>query len=75
MRRHVQIMDIFKNVTTSSPSKNYHTLNLSFVGAAPHKEPRKTMRRGVLMSMLQKSAQTLPLWIGKPGEELVSLLY
>lgn len=31
--------------------------------------PRKTMRRGVLMSMLQKSAQTLPLWIGKPGEK------
>lgn len=30
--------------------------------------PRKTIRRGVLMSMLLKSAQTLPLWIGKPGE-------
>ncbi|XP_002730459.1 SAGA-associated factor 29-like [Saccoglossus kowalevskii] len=30
--------------------------------------PRKTMRRGVLMTMLQQSALTLPLWIGKPGE-------
>lgn len=31
--------------------------------------PRKSMRRGVLMTLLQKSAQTLPLWIGKPNEE------
>ncbi|KAF4116275.1 SAGA-associated factor 29 isoform X1 [Onychostoma macrolepis] len=30
--------------------------------------PRKTMRRGVLMTLLQQSAMTLPLWIGKPGE-------
>ncbi|ELK34138.1 SAGA-associated factor 29 like protein [Myotis davidii] len=29
--------------------------------------PRKTMRRGVLMTLLQQSAMTLPLWIGKPG--------
>ena len=35
--------------------------------------PRKSMRRGVLMSLLQKSAQTLPLWIGKPNEKLPSL--
>uniref|UniRef100_A0A8C3QR46 SAGA complex associated factor 29 n=1 Tax=Cyanoderma ruficeps TaxID=181631 RepID=A0A8C3QR46_9PASS len=28
--------------------------------------PRKTMRRGVLMTLLQQSAMTLPLWIGKP---------
>lgn len=26
------------------------------------------MRRGVLMTLLQQSAMTLPLWIGKPGE-------
>ncbi|XP_071946493.1 SAGA-associated factor 29-like [Antedon mediterranea] len=30
--------------------------------------PRKTMRRGVLMTMLQQSALLLPLWVGKPGE-------
>ncbi|XP_071790492.1 SAGA-associated factor 29-like [Asterias amurensis] len=30
--------------------------------------PRKTMRRGVLMTMLQQAALTLPLWIGRPGE-------
>ena len=35
--------------------------------------PRKSMRRGVLMSLLQKSAQTLPLWIGKPNEKLPPL--
>ncbi|KAG7266454.1 hypothetical protein CRUP_029413 [Coryphaenoides rupestris] len=40
--------------------------------------PRKTMRRGVLMTLLQQSAMTLPLWIGKPGEskdQLVLALY
>ncbi|XP_068033883.1 SAGA-associated factor 29 [Anomalospiza imberbis] len=31
--------------------------------------PRKTMRRGVLMTLLQQSAMTLPAWIGKPGEK------
>nr|XP_002131731.1 SAGA-associated factor 29-like [Ciona intestinalis]XP_002131736.1 SAGA-associated factor 29-like [Ciona intestinalis]XP_026691831.1 SAGA-associated factor 29-like [Ciona intestinalis] len=36
-------------------------------------QPRKSMRRGVLMSMLQKSAQTLPLWIGKPNEKVPPL--
>ena len=36
-------------------------------------QPRKNMRRGVLMSMLQKAAQTLPLWIGKPSESIPSL--
>ncbi|KAK2145827.1 hypothetical protein LSH36_655g01052 [Paralvinella palmiformis] len=30
--------------------------------------PKQIMRRGVLMSMLQQNALTLPLWIGKPGE-------
>lgn len=30
--------------------------------------PRKTMRRGVLMTMLQQAALTLPLWIGRTGE-------
>ncbi|KAF6127124.1 SAGA complex associated factor 29 [Phyllostomus discolor] len=33
--------------------------------------PRKTMRRGVLMTLLQQSAMTLPLWIGKPGDKAV----
>lgn len=36
--------------------------------------PRKTMRRGVLMTLLQQSAMTLPLWIGKPGERYLSFL-
>ncbi|XP_030781508.1 SAGA-associated factor 29-like [Rhinopithecus roxellana] len=27
------------------------------------------MRRGVLMTLLQQSAMTLPLWIGKPGDK------
>uniref|UniRef100_A0A2K5EA41 SGF29 C-terminal domain-containing protein n=1 Tax=Aotus nancymaae TaxID=37293 RepID=A0A2K5EA41_AOTNA len=31
--------------------------------------PRKTMRRGVLMTLLQRSAMTLPLWIRKPGDK------
>lgn len=31
--------------------------------------PRKIMRRGVLMNMLQQTALTLPLWIGRTGEE------
>ena len=31
--------------------------------------PRKTMRRGVLMTLLHQSAMTLPLWIGKPGDK------
>ena len=31
------------------------------------------MRRGVLMNILQQNALTLPLWIGKPGENPPSL--
>ncbi|XP_074640989.1 SAGA-associated factor 29-like [Tubulanus polymorphus] len=31
--------------------------------------PKQIMRRGVLMSMLQQNANTLPLWIGKSGEK------
>ncbi|XP_013398555.1 SAGA-associated factor 29 [Lingula anatina] len=31
--------------------------------------PKQVRRRGVLMSMLQQNALTLPLWIGKPGEK------
>ncbi|KAL4835754.1 hypothetical protein H8958_004464 [Nasalis larvatus] len=31
--------------------------------------PWKTMRRGVLMTLLQQSAMTLPPWIGKPGDK------
>ncbi|KAL3858196.1 hypothetical protein ACJMK2_012800 [Sinanodonta woodiana] len=30
--------------------------------------PKPIMRRGVLMSMLQQNAVTLPLWVSKPGE-------
>ncbi|XP_021967616.1 SAGA-associated factor 29 [Folsomia candida] len=30
---------------------------------------KETIRRGALMKALQTSAQTLPLWIGKPGEK------
>lgn len=35
--------------------------------------PRKTMRRGVLMTMLQQAALTLPLWIGRTGERYGSV--
>ncbi|KAK6191637.1 hypothetical protein SNE40_003276 [Patella caerulea] len=31
--------------------------------------PKQIMRRGVLMSMLQQNAVTLPLWVSKPGEK------
>lgn len=31
--------------------------------------PKPIMRRGVLMSMLQQNAVTLPLWVSKPGEK------
>lgn len=31
--------------------------------------PKPVMRRGVLMTMLQQNALTLPLWFGKPGEK------
>lgn len=30
---------------------------------------KETIRRGALMKMLQGSAQTLPLWVGKPDEK------
>ncbi|XP_026285359.1 SAGA-associated factor 29 isoform X2 [Frankliniella occidentalis] len=30
---------------------------------------KETIRRGALMKMLLSSAQTLPLWVGKPGEK------
>lgn len=36
--------------------------------------PKQIMRRGVLMSMLQQNALTLPLWISKPGEKYVQTL-
>ncbi|VDP93733.1 unnamed protein product [Echinostoma caproni] len=29
----------------------------------------RSFRRGVLMSVLQESAKTIPLWAGKPGEK------
>ncbi|XP_067649345.1 SAGA-associated factor 29-like [Haliotis asinina] len=31
--------------------------------------PKQIMRRGVLMTMLQQNAVTLPLWVSKPGEK------
>ncbi|KAL5017625.1 hypothetical protein ScPMuIL_007214 [Solemya velum] len=31
--------------------------------------PKPIMRRGVLMTMLQQNAVTLPLWVSKPGEK------
>lgn len=31
--------------------------------------PKPIMRRGVLMSLLQQNAVTLPLWVSKPGEK------
>ncbi|TPP56315.1 hypothetical protein FGIG_05185 [Fasciola gigantica] len=32
----------------------------------------RSFRRGVLMSVLQESAKTIPLWAGKPGEKFSS---
>lgn len=34
---------------------------------------KETFRRGDLMNMLQSSAQTLPLWVSKPGEKVPPL--
>ncbi|KAK6624777.1 hypothetical protein RUM43_003835 [Polyplax serrata] len=34
---------------------------------------KETIRRGTLMKMLQGSAQTLPLWVGKPDEKAPAL--
>jgi SAGA-associated factor 29 len=34
---------------------------------------KETIRRGALMKMLQSSAQTLPLWVGKRGEKAPAL--
>lgn len=31
--------------------------------------PKQIMRRGVLMTLLQQNAVTLPLWVSKPGEK------
>ncbi|XP_064612708.1 SAGA-associated factor 29-like [Liolophura sinensis] len=31
--------------------------------------PKQILRRGVLMTMLQQNAVTLPLWVSKPGEK------
>jgi len=36
---------------------------------AKHAGNKETIRRGALMKALQTAAQTLPLWIGKPGEK------
>ncbi|KAF4526134.1 hypothetical protein B566_EDAN012445 [Ephemera danica] len=36
---------------------------------ARHAGNKETIRRGALMKMLQISAQTLPLFVGKPGEK------
>ena len=37
--------------------------------AVDSKQPKPIMRRGVLMTMLQQNATTLPLWVSKPGEK------
>ncbi|XP_057309311.1 SAGA-associated factor 29-like [Hydractinia symbiolongicarpus] len=43
--------------------------NLSSLGKHSYQdEPRKGMRRGVLMSMLQQNAVHLPIWNGRAGE-------
>jgi len=39
----------------------------------PKKLSAVTMRRGVLMSILQQAAFTLPLWVGEIGEEAPAL--
>ncbi|KAB7501348.1 SAGA-associated factor 29 [Armadillidium nasatum] len=40
-----------------------------FYEQAKNSGNKETIRRGALMKMLQNSAQTLPLWIGGPGEK------
>eukprot|EP00112_Aurelia_sp_Birch-Aquarium-sp1_P013900 Seg298.3 transcript_id=Seg298.3/GoldUCD/mRNA.D3Y31 product="SAGA-associated factor 29" protein_id=Seg298.3/GoldUCD/D3Y31 len=42
-------------------------------GGFGQEEPRKGMRRGVLMSMLQKAASSLPIWTGRQGENAPAL--
>ncbi len=39
----------------------------------PKKLSTVTMRRGVLMSILQQAALTLPLWVGEIGQHAPSL--
>lgn len=39
----------------------------------PKKLSTVTMRRGVLMSILQQAAFTLPLWVGEIGEDAPAL--
>ncbi len=39
----------------------------------PKKLSTVTMRRGVLMSILQQAALTLPLWVGEIGEDAPAL--
>lgn len=36
---------------------------------AKHSGSKETIRRGALMKSLQTAAQTMPLWIGKPGDK------
>ena len=43
----------------------YFSLRDSF---SDRDRPKPIVRRGVLMTMLQQNALTLPLWISKPGE-------
>ena len=37
--------------------------------AAKNLGNKETIRRGALMKMLATSAETIPLWVGKDGEE------
>jgi len=60
-------LDIIAQIKSLQEEKRITTKNCNTY--LPDEQPRKNLRRGVLMSMLQKSAQTLPLWIGKPNEK------
>lgn len=73
--------------TYSSPSLNEHSptgpnrasQNESYIDSkltsslVPKKLSNVTMRRGVLMSILQQAAFTLPLWVGEIGEDAPAL--
>lgn len=71
--------------TLSSPVLNGHSpngenrdnQNESYIDSKLSLIPKKlstvTMRRGVLMSILQQAAFTLPLWVGEIGEDAPAL--
>ena len=49
-------------------------LNYLIFGQAKQAGSKETIRRGALMKMLQTTAQTLPLWISKPGQQIPPLV-